>query len=497
VRALALALLIATTGCAHVPLTCPSRGGPSWREYDSRHFVVFTNLYPFEARTMVGELERTYRSYVDIAGWHFPARGEPPGHLRLVIFASQSDYDALAPAGTDGAFRGETVDGEPLLMISAGSRGHNWHELFLHELTHRLLRFYVGDAPLWLGEGLAEYFSTLGLEDGEAYIGEPPRRVVFARLMLNLRPLLRTQSLAGWSASDSETFYAGAWNLLYVISRSYAHELDGFLLRLAAGEPSDAAFAETFGPHLAELEQRYVQQMHAGALTAVVRHQKYKASPRGTVESERSLNESEVHLLWASTQPPLAKAYLAQVELAEEHAGRSARSEFLRGVRFAAERQLAPAEHAFNAAVALEPSEERYRWAVAALHFDEALDRHLSLDGLDREMRWLAEHGRLRDSIILVARFQAKRGQLVEARATVQRAVDLDGAFPDAWDALSEIGMRQGDVDGAIAAAERALRLAPPTVDMRPTLVRLAKLRELRQQRRERVSSGTHAADPP
>ena len=57
--------------------------------------------------------------------------------------------------------------------------------------------------------------------------------------------------------------------------------------------------------------------------------------------------------------------------------------------------------------------------------------------------------------------------------------------------------MRQGDIDGAIAAAERALHLAPPTVDMRPTLVRLAKLLELRQQRRERVSSGTHAADPP
>jgi hypothetical protein len=32
---------------------------------------------------------------------------------------------------------------------------------------------------------------------------------------------------------------------------------------------------------------------------------------------------------------------------------------------------------------------------------------------------------------------------------------------------------------------------------MRPTLVRLAKLLELRQQRRARVSSGAHAADPP
>jgi tetratricopeptide (TPR) repeat protein len=230
----------------------------------------------------------------------------------------------------------------------------------------------------------------------------------------------------------------------------------------------------------------------------VVRHVKYQAPPLGTVESERSLDEREVHLLWASTQAPLSQLYLAQVDLAEQHAGRSARSEFLRGVRFAAERQPAAAERAFDAAVALAPDEERYRWAVAALHFDDAVDRHLSLDGLEPEMRWLAEHGRLRDSMILVARFQAERGRLVEARATVQRALDLDGAFADAWDALSEIGMRQGDVDGAIAAAERALRLAPPTVAMRPTLARLAKLLELRQKRDQRVNGGNHAvaADP-
>jgi hypothetical protein len=49
------------------------------------------------------------------------------------------------------------------------------------------------------------------------------------------------------------------------------------------------------------------------------------------------------------------------------------------------------------------------------------------------------------------------------------------------------IGMRQGDIDGAINAAESALHLAPHGTDMRVTEVRLDKLKALRKQREERV----------
>jgi tetratricopeptide (TPR) repeat protein len=499
-RALLVLALTMAIGCAEAPLRpflrCPTVGGAEWREYTSQHFVVSSDLSIDDARSMVGELEQTYRAFVDIAGWHFPNRGEPPGRMRLVVFASQSGYAAIGPRDSDGVFRPDTVDGEPLILIAADARGHSWHELVLHELTHRLLHFYVGNVPLWLDEGLAEYYSTFTLEGGYAYVGRVPLRVRGARLMLWLKPLLRAKSVADWSSTDGNAFYAGAWQLIYVLAQGYANELDQFLRRLAAGEAIDDAFAATIGPHTFGIEQSYNRQMHEGILTMIERRTEYRAPPRGTVDGERRLDESEVHLLWAAGSSPADDVFVAQIALAEQHAGVSPRSHFLRGVSYLVHNQWAEAEREFNAAVALDPSGERYRWVLARLHFDHAVEHHRPLDALEPDMHWLAEHGHQRDSLILVASFQSERGQLVEARASVERALAIDQASPFAWDALSVIGLKQGDIDGAIDAGERALRLAPHGVLLRATMVRLLKLEELRQKRDARIKGATNPPSP-
>lgn len=492
-RALVLALLTAAAGCAHSPLTpslsCPRNGGPEWREYTSQHFVVSSDLWAADARAMIGELEQTYRAYVDLAGWHFPNRGEPPGRLRIVVFAHQSGYALVGPRDSDAVFRPDTVDGEPLLLVAADSDSHSWHELVLHELTHRLLHFYVANAPLWLDEGLAEYYSTFAVEAGQAFVGRVPRRVLGARLMLWLTPLLGTKSVSSWSLSNANAFYAGAWLLVYVLAHGYERELDELLVRLANGEATDAAFAATLGPHLFGIEQSYNRQMHEGVLTMTTRRMEYRAPPWGTIEGERPIDERDVHLLWASSASPLDNVYLLQIALAEQHAGPSARSQFMHGIHYAVHAQWAEAERAVSAAVAQAPDEERYRWALAKLHFDDATRRHVALDALEPDMRWLADHGRLRDSMILVAAFDAERGRLVEARASVERALGIDGASAYAWDTLSAIGLKQGDIDGAIDAAERALRLAQHGVDMRPTQARLDKLEALRKKREQRIKA--------
>ena len=182
--ALSVALLSLVSGCAHSTLrstlSCPHRSGPQWVEYTSRHFVVVTNLPPAQARALVYDFEQTYSSFVDITGWHFPGREEPPGRMKLIVFEREADYAELAPRYTDGFFAPDTVDGVPVVVLTAAG-SQSSRVVFLHELTHRLLRYYVAKAPLWLHEGLAEFYSTFYLENDAARFGAVPRRMAVMR----------------------------------------------------------------------------------------------------------------------------------------------------------------------------------------------------------------------------------------------------------------------------------------------------------------------------
>jgi tetratricopeptide (TPR) repeat protein len=491
-------LLLVVSGCGHFPfrpsLMCPVKSGPTWHEYGSAHFVVTSDLRTREAHSLVEELERTYRSYLDIAGWHFPDRGEPPGRMRLVVFERDLDYSEIGPRGSDAFFAENTVDGEPIVVMSMGdSYGHSWRELFLHELTHRMLRYYVAKAPRWLHEGLAEFYSTFALDHGEAFLGRPPKRARMMQEIPTLKAMFEFEQ-KGSAPVTANAFYVGSWLAVHVIARGFQRQLGGALVRMADGEDANQALAESFGPEgLAALDKKYREQAREGAATIISWHVAYQPAPAGGVQAERPLDDRDVHLLWASLQGPLAKGYLAQVELAEKHQGVCARSQFMRGINHAARAQLTPAEREISAAVDARPDEERYRWALAQLHFDDALERHLGddkLDALDPDMQWLRQHGRLRDSFILTASYAKHRGQLADARSDIERALAIDATSASAWDTLSAIAFAQGDIDGAFDAADRALHIAPDGKEMKETSQRLDKLRALRLKREQRMKSG-------
>jgi hypothetical protein len=60
-----------------------------------------------------------------------------------------------------------------------GSRGSSpttearAEQTFVHELVHELMHRALGETPPWLNEGMAQYFSTLRLEDDRAVLGDP------------------------------------------------------------------------------------------------------------------------------------------------------------------------------------------------------------------------------------------------------------------------------------------------------------------------------------
>ena len=58
------------------------------------------------------------------------------------------------------------------VVVSAAAE-ESVRRVLYHEVLHRFVRHHLPEAPLWLNEGLAEFYSTLEVGRGEAWIGAP------------------------------------------------------------------------------------------------------------------------------------------------------------------------------------------------------------------------------------------------------------------------------------------------------------------------------------
>jgi tetratricopeptide (TPR) repeat protein len=499
--ALALVLGSILVGCGHARLVCGRLGGPEWRQYESRHFAVTTDLPPSQARSLLGGFERTYRSFLDVTGWHFPGRGEPPGRMRVIVFARRRDYEAVAPPRTDGFYRSESLESDAAVVIDNDGT-HPPGEVFLHELTHRLLRYYVPNVPLALNEGLAEYYSTFVVRDGAALTGLPPEQRLAATVswtsgdaprvwLPSVRWLLHLDTLQGLSPQQVHFFYVGGWFLVHTMARFYPYQLGDALARMADGESFATAFVASLGPDAwTNLEAYYrkavldAYQSRPGSFVVPSWRKPYQAPAIvDSVERESPLGETGLHLLWADLLQRRGDV-AGQVALAQAHGADSAQLSYMRALLHLQRHELAEAERELTAAIDARPDEERYRLTLARVHA-LALEHQpqQALAAMAEQMSWLATHAQAPQSIALVAVYDALRGDVAAARMQVQRALAIDPTSAAAYYAIAIVAVAERDIDGAMAAAERSLHLTPEGASGTAAKALLDKLRELRAGR--------------
>jgi tetratricopeptide (TPR) repeat protein len=489
-RLVLLALVGAiTAGCGHTQLLCPRQAGPAWRQYDSPHFAVTTDLAPARARHLVGDFERTYHSFLDITGWHFPGRGEPPGRMRVVVFSRRADYLAVGPAHTDGFYRPESFLGDSTVVLDNDGT-HAPGEIFLHELTHRLLRYYVPNTPLGINEGLAEFFSTFKVKDGEAWTGLPPRRIDSVRAggLPSIDTLFNTENLNDLSPQQVNAFYLGAWFLVHTMVRWYPSQMGGMLAKLAEGKSIRDAYFESFGRQSWWSLRDYYDSaislaMYTPAGVPVIPswRQPYR-EPAGVVgvTDERELGDGALHLLWADLQRGLHPID-AQVTLAASHGSDTAELAFMRALVHAAHGDMAAAEPEMAAAVEARPDEERYHLALSHLRAERlARDPKGTLASMAGDMAWMAANGKTAEAHAVVAIYQALVGDFATALAQAKRALEIDPTNARAYLALALVGDHFGDLDNAIASAVRSVLLTPEGSNSDAARHVLERLRALR-----------------
>jgi tetratricopeptide (TPR) repeat protein len=169
--------------------------------------------------------------------------------------------------------------GVNLLVLPVMSSTKTTYEVALHEYTHRLVNTNLHRVPVWLNEGLADFYSTFELnDDGKAIIGRAvPWRMqtLSSRSMPPLRRLLNGESAAQLfkNAYDTEMFYAQSWAFVHYMilgdGGKHRGQLARYLDLIQSSKPYDEAAREAFGTDFDVLDRgvrTYVQLFKMPAL---------------------------------------------------------------------------------------------------------------------------------------------------------------------------------------------------------------------------------------
>ncbi|MDT5269754.1 MAG: hypothetical protein QOH49_1940 [Acidobacteriota bacterium] len=430
--------------------------GVAWVSVHTRNFLVEGRADEVELRRVAARLEEYRAAFARLlSGEHFDA-GVP---TTIVIFPDDAAYAPFKPRlggqvarGVAGYFQPGT-DVNYITLARDGDLARDPSTL-LHEYTHLLVNNHFRAAPLWLKEGLAEFYSTARLSsDGRRLtLGEPHERRPLELRRHELIPLSTLLALDQTSPTYADPaqrglFYAQSWALVHYLSEARGGRggaLARFTDLLADGAKTEDALREAFGLSIAELET---------GLAAYVRRARYKAEMEefarpldfDAQSSARTLSEAEVaarlgDLLLHTDHDEDAEAYLTRAVSLDPKLAQARIS--LGALRL---RQNRAAEAREHLRLAVEADPRNY------------LGHYLLADALNREGAADAER-------ITPKEFE-ERTEAV--RVELRRALELAPRFVESYKLLASVEMERGDrYDEAAVLLAGAQALAPRRADL-------------------------------
>jgi hypothetical protein len=262
-------LPIAVLAC--LVLTSQPRAAATWSYASSEHFEVFTTGGARTARDALSYFERVHAFFTDFMKLS-PRAGHP---TRLIVFSNEREFTPYRPNEAASAYYQPGPDRDFIVMRSLGPDAY---PVVVHEYVHLILRHTNARYPVWLNEGLAEFFSTLEPEGRRMGVGRVPvGRLQHIANASRLIPLTRLLSI-GHDAPEynqlghAGTFYSESWAFVHMLmaDAKYRPQADSLLKRISAGGDAAAVLVEIYGQPLAVLQQELENYIRRQAYTYFV-----------------------------------------------------------------------------------------------------------------------------------------------------------------------------------------------------------------------------------
>jgi hypothetical protein len=409
-----------------------------WRRVDTPNFVVIGDVSAGDLRDIGGKFESFRDALGRILNERLIATVVP---AVIVVFSTDDVYKPFKPKyeGRPKEVGGVFMPGRDINYITIGDR-ENLETLF-HEYTHLLVGNTGLTMPLWLGEGFAEYYSTLEFQRSgrEVQVGGLIGEHLAVLNDTTFIPLEQFLQLTHDSplyneGSRRSVLYAQAWALTHMLHLGEPNrrtELSAYLQHVTSGMSSLEAWKQAFGGFdvMKELQQYIRRQLFTA--------HKYRMDEKAATVEKLPVTE---------ISRSDADAYLAQILMRLREPEPAA-------ARLAAARQREAANSSVRVSEAM----------LAVARDDHALAAQ-RLDGLDVGGDWLLSY---QAGALLADVMERQPSALTEANLAVVRAHFAASArsrpmMPHAAYRLASLELRRGTVGtDARAALDHARKQTP------------------------------------
>ena len=415
-------------------------GKESWAEVRSPNFIVISNSGDKEARRIADQFEQFREVFHNSLPQLRLDLGKP-----LIIFAvkNEDSLKLLLPGYWEVKGRahpaGLYVPGEErhFVAVRTNTEAENPYELVYHEYTHAIMNMNFRDLPIWLGEGLAEFYGNSEIRDKDVEIGKIPANHLQALQQNRLIPidtLLMADAKSPYynEANRVSVFYAESWAIVhYLMMDPEARKrqlLANFLNAWNTSGNQVEAAQQTFGDlkKFSQAMEAYSRQptFYVGRVHTSVRGDPKSYESRELPPAELAANRA---LFYIHTQRP--KEAIASIDESIQINPNLPLAYEARGLRAYSQGEFSVAETDFSRSIDLHSS------SYCAYYF--------------------AAETRLRRGI-------PSQEEFAEVTAWLEKAVTMNPQFAPAYAALaSAFSTRPETYQKAFEAAKKSVQLEP------------------------------------
>ncbi len=261
------ALVTFLLSSAAKPARDPAGRVDNWVEVRSRRFVVYSNAGEWEARKAAQHLERLAQTLERTTSG---LRLDGGRDLRIYLFRERDDFVPYSPFRDDeevrvAGFHTQRMDLDAEYIAYWMPPTGQDLTFASHEYVHAVLSRSFVNLPLWVNEGLAEFYSTFEPRGSRATLGKPVPQLVLQLQregITPLRDLLAQEYSAGYRVNErSFSLHAQSWALVHRLY--FSPGLGRVLGEIAAGTSSASAMRDVYGPNAIDsLQHVLVSSLH-------------------------------------------------------------------------------------------------------------------------------------------------------------------------------------------------------------------------------------------
>jgi hypothetical protein len=467
--------------CLLFSTSAPAADPSPWREIHSTHYTVITDAGEKKGIEVALRFEQMRAVFATLL---LKDRLNEPVPLTILAFRNDKDYYQSAPLreGQPIDVPGFFLPGEDQnFLVLNLSEEESWRAV-AHDFAHFLVNYNYPPVAGWFDEGLAEYFSSIRVDDRKYEIGGDPElhssltELLSSQAWLALPDLFTTKhDVSTYTEGTHNTlFYAQSWMVMHYLLHDKRLQQTGTYFDLVENQhvPVEQAIQKAYGVTAIQFDQAVKQYFHSLTPLFVAQDASRKSgsqanplpvyefpeivAPDTNVITAKVLREADARALAAGVKTRIPDRREAGLQELQALAAASEST---------APRKTEEKDDKKNALLVTTVGDEIAHRALAWDHiqhneFDGAAEELANAAALNQNDMWI----RYYLSVLKYRIAQSKHAEIVGLPNMMQdlrAVVEWYPEFASAYDLLATAHMKGGGPIAAMQAERAAMQLSP------------------------------------